>query len=160
MRTLADLAAGLGIPGSGAPAANAGAQPHPTSLPPSPGMEPLGYRTGAPPRVELATYQVIPASAVGAGRRAAEPTRICIRDPQSRSVVFQAPLLGGFTIYVGDSGIANNPGANGIALPAGLPYEVILPGGQDLYAVTNAPVYIPVRVQIASILIGDRERRW
>ena len=158
MRSVADLLGGAG--GDFGIAAGAGAQPSPPVLPPAPGMEPLGYKTGAPPRIELATYQVIPASAVGAGRRAAEPTRVCIRDPQSRVAIFQAPLLGGFVIYIGDAGIASNPGANGLALPAGLPYEVIIPGGQEIYAVTNAPVYLPLRVQIASILIGDRERRW
>lgn len=117
--------------------------------------EPLGARTGAPPRTRLFTVQVIPFSAVGGPTRA-ESTMITGPEPPNRVVVLTAPAIG-FLIYVGDAGVSPN---GGLALPPGQQYEFVLPGGQPLYAVSNAPVYVPLAVQIAAILAGDRERQY
>jgi hypothetical protein len=121
------------------------------------GARPLGAETGAPPWARFRTYQVIPTTAVGvAGQQA---TLVVEGDKQSRFATFIAPAAA-FSIFIGDAGISNNPGSNGMALPAGIPYTVELPGNQTVYAVTDAPVFLPLRVNIAPVLIGDRERRF
>jgi hypothetical protein len=121
------------------------------------GSRPLGWRTGAPPRTILRASQVIPFAAVGkqAQGRAQQATQIVEADTASRSVVLTAPFVG-FSIYVsGDSDV--QPG-NALRLPPGLPYEIPLVGHQGLYAVTDAPTYLTLNVQVAVYLIGDRER--
>lgn len=153
MRSLADIlgekgAEAFGDPGAGqalaaaTPGSIAGAQVN--SLP-------LGSLTGAPPRTQLRGYQIVPYGALGSGQQA---TRIVEPDLQNRVIILTAPFVA-FNIWIGDSGV--KPGD--FSLPPGLPYEVILPGRQPLYAVTDAPVYLPLRVQIASILMGERERK-
>ena len=155
MRSLADIlgekgAAAFGDPGVGqalaavsaTPGSIAGAQVN--SLP-------LGSLTGAPPQTQLRGYQIVPYGALGNGQQA---TRIVEPDLQNRVIILTAPFVA-FSIWIGDSGV--KPGD--FSLPPGLPYEVILPGRQPLYAVTDAPVYLPLRVQIASILMGERERK-
>lgn len=120
------------------------------------GSRPLGYRTGAPPRTRLRSVQIIPYTAVGRviQGHAQEATQIVDPDTASRVAILTAPFVG-FSVYVGDqTGVRPTD----MALPPGLPYEVVLIGGQALYAVTDAPVYLNLRVQIACILIGDRER--
>lgn len=117
-----------------------------------PGAQPLGGDTGAPPWTRFTTVQVIPASAAGTQA----PTCIVDRDRASREIVITAPVVG-FSIWIGDSGVGVG---KGVALTPGLPYFTTLVGGQDLYAVTDAPVYLPVRVQVAALLIGDRERAY
>ncbi len=121
------------------------------------GSRPLGWRTGAPPRTVLRATQVIPFAAVGktAQGRAQQATQIVEADTASRSVVLTAPFVG-FSIYVsGDSDV--QPG-NALRLPPGLPYEIPLVGHQGLFAVTDAPTYLTLNVQVAVYLIGDRER--
>jgi hypothetical protein len=110
---------------------------------------PLGHYTGAPPQTQLRNEQVAPAGA-GTG------TCIVPATTPNRFVTLTAPLVG-FSIFVGDSSGASL--TQGIALPPGLPYEISLPGNQALYAVTDAPVYLRVRIQIAAALSGDLERR-
>ena len=110
---------------------------------------PLGHYTGAPPPTQLKNELVAPASQ-------ATPTCIVPATTQNRFVTMVAPLVA-FSIYVGDSSGASL--TQGIALPAGIPYEVSLPGNQALYAVTDAPVYLRVRIQVAAALAGDLERR-
>lgn len=121
------------------------------------GSRPLGYRTGAPPRTVLRSFQVIPFVAVGKviQGRSQQATRIVEADTASRSVVLTAPFVG-FSIYVnGDEDV--QPG-NALRLPPGLPYEIPLVGHQALFAVTDAPVFLTLNVQVAPYLIGDRER--
>lgn len=152
MRSVADIIGGrFGDPGASLAVAMGAGEP----MIGQPNAMPLGALTGAPPQTQLRTYQVIPAAAVGATN---VPTLVAEPDRASRVLIFTAPLIG-FSIYIGDSGVTGDPGSSGLALPAGLPYEVIVPGLQAVYAVTDAPVYVPLRVQIAAILIGDRERR-
>jgi hypothetical protein len=115
--------------------------------------EVLGSETGAPPPTDLFSAQVIPESALaGSG---VEPTLIVPAGRASRLITLSAPFVG-FSIFVGNAGVRVS---NGHALPAFLPYQIVLPGNQPLYAVTDAPTWLPLRVQIAPILIGDRERR-
>ncbi len=113
---------------------------------------PLGSQTGAPPNTQLKGYQVVPYGAVGRGQ---SPTLIVEADRANRVAIITAPFVG-FSVYVGTAGV--KPGD--LSIPPGLPYEVILPGGQELYAVTDAPVYLPLRVQIAAVLVGERERAY
>lgn len=120
---------------------------------PSPNSEPLGALTGAPPRTRFYSTNVIPSSAVGMSRQ--EPTRIVDGAAPNRVVILTAPIIG-FTIYIGDASVTPQ---NGLALVGGLAYEAILPGLQDLYAVTDAPVYLPLQVQIAAVLLAERQRK-
>jgi len=115
--------------------------------------EPLGSLTGAPPWARLERIQVIPYTAVGAAGRQA--TVLAPAQRQNRVIVCTAPAVG-FAVYVGDSGV--RPGF-AFQLPPGLAYDVIIPGGQILYAVTDAPSYLPVQVQNAALLTGGTERR-
>jgi hypothetical protein len=111
--------------------------------------EPLGALTGAPPRSRLFTLQIIPASANR------QPTLIAPAFRQNRVIVLTAPLVG-FGIYVGDAGVTPN---TGLVLTPGLPYDIIIPGLQPLYAVTDAPTYLPLQIQDSPLLVGDKERR-
>ena len=116
---------------------------------PQPFSQPLGHNTGAPPLTLLKNELVAP---FGAG----PPTCIVSATRENRFVTLLAPVIG-FSIYVdGGSGVSLS---QGIALPAGLPYEISLPGNQPLYAVTDAPVYLRLRIQVAAALSGDLERR-
>jgi hypothetical protein len=110
---------------------------------------PLGHYTGAPPQTLLKNELVSPASG-------ATPSCIVSATRENRFVTLTAPLVG-FLIYVGDSSGASL--TQGIALPPGIPYEITLPGNQALYAVTDAPVYLRVRIQVAAAISGDLERR-
>lgn len=140
----------LGERGMGAPGGEAfGASP-PVSG--QPNAEVLGAETGAPPATALFSAQIVPEVALG---NANEPTMIVPAGRASRLVTLTAPFVS-FLIFVGDAGVR---ASNGFALPVALPYQIVLPGNQPLYAVTDAPGYLQLRVQIAPILIGDRERK-
>jgi hypothetical protein len=110
---------------------------------------PLGALTGAPPRTRLLLAQIVPGSANQS------PTVIAPAFPQNRVIVVTAPLVS-YTIFVGDGGVRVG---TGLALPPGYPYEIIIPGLQQLYAITNAPGYLPLQIQDAALLVGDKERR-
>ena len=108
----------------------------------------LGHYTGAPPQTILKT-EIVPPIGIAASC-IVQATR------ENRFVTLTAPVSN-FAIYVaGTSGVS---ATFGIALPPGLPYEISLPGNQALYAVTDAPVLMRVRIQIAAALSGDLERR-
>ena len=114
---------------------------------------PLGSITGAPPWAKLQMLQVIPFVAVGVTGQT--PTLVASRERQNRVIIVTAPLVG-FSVYIGDSGV--RPGY-AFVLPGGLPYDIIIPGGQELYAVTDAPTFLALQVQSAPLLTGDKERR-
>lgn len=118
------------------------------------GSEPLGNLTGAPPWVSFRTYQIIPESGLVANQG---PTLVVPADRASRLITFTAPAVG-FSIFIGDAGVRGNPGVSGLALPAGIAYQIPIPGNQTVYAITDAPVFLTLRVQIGPLLIGDRER--
>lgn len=124
----------------------------PQTLQPSPNSEPVGALTGAPPRTILRSVPIIPAAAVGVGGN--EATQIVPGTAPNRVVTLLAPFVN-FRIYVGPSGVTPQ---TGFALPVGQPYVIELPGLQDLYAVTDAPVYLRVQVQIAVVLFAERQR--
>lgn len=111
-----------------------------------PNSAPLGSLTGAPPPTQMRTLQVSPGT-----------TPILVVPPEraSRVITLTAPFVG-FSIYVGGSGVKTTDHA----LTPGLPYDVVLPGNQELYAVTDAPVSLTLRLQIAPVLTGDRERKF
>jgi hypothetical protein len=100
---------------------------------------PLGTQAGAPPWAQLRQYQIGPTV----------PTRIVEADKQSRVVVLLAPITR-WSIYVGNAGVK----ITDLWIPNGLPYEILIPGNQELYAITDAPVYLTLRVQTGPILVG------
>jgi len=114
------------------------------------GAEALGSLTGAPPRATLLTLLVGPRVS---GR---QPTQVVDTARASRVATFTAPLVG-FSIWIGDSGVQVG---QGLQLPAGLPYDIVIPGYQEVFAITDAPTLLPLKVQTAPLLIGDRERRY
>ncbi len=114
---------------------------------------PLGSLTGAPPWARLNNVQIIPFTAIGASGQVA--TIIAPAERQNRVVIITAPAVG-FSIFIGDSGV--RPGYS-FSLPAGVQYDIIIPGGQMLYAVTDAPTFLVAQVQDSPLLIGDKERR-
>jgi len=114
------------------------------------GAEALGSLTGAPPRSTFNTLQVSPRVN---GR---PPVLVVDAARASRVAVLTAPLVG-FVIWVGDSGVQVG---QGIPLPPGLPYDIVIPGLQEIFAITDAPTILPLRIQVSPLLIGDRERRY
>lgn len=109
----------------------------------SPNSQPLGATTGAPVRTRLFPVPVPSGGVMLVGA-----------DRANRTVRIVAPAVQ-YGIFVGFGGA---PSTRGTALPPGIPFEVILPGNQQLWASTNAPVYIQVFVEVAPLLVGDRER--
>lgn len=146
MRSFDEMLGNTGSPGIPGTRATPGFEPTPNS-------EPTGALTGAPPRSRGFQARVIPATAVGVNRQT--PTQIAMATRENRIVILLAPAVG-FTVYIGESGVT--PGI-GLPLPAGLPYEYLLVGNQELFAVTDAPVFVQVGVQISSVLLADRERK-
>lgn len=140
---------GFGNPG---PLISAGVRATP-AFQPTPNSEPLGALTGAPVRTIFRSYQIIPASAVGAGGN--EAVLIVPPTAANRVISLLAPAVN-FRIYIGDSGVTPQ---NGYALPPGQPYETVIPGLQDIYAVTDAPVFLRLQVQIAPILYAEQQRK-
>jgi len=141
------MAAGIGDPGP------IGGSRHTPGYQPTPNSEPQGALTGAPVRTILRSYQIIPASAVGVNDN--EAVLIVPGTAGNRVVSLLAPAVN-FRIYIGDSGVTP---LTGFALPPGQPYETVIPGLQDIYAVTDAPVYLRLQVQIASILYAEQQRK-
>lgn len=114
-----------------------------------PNTRPLGYYTGAPPQTILKTERVAPFGMAA--------TKIVPATRENRFVTLTAPSTN-FTIYVaGSAGVSAN---FGIALVNGVPYEVNLPGNQELFAISNAPgITLPLSIQISPAIAGDLERR-
>lgn len=115
---------------------------------PAPNSEPLGANTGAPPRTLLYSRPVAPAAA------GAPPTLIVSATPENRVAIITAPDVG-FNVFIGNSGVTP---ATGLALTPGLNYEVVLPGLQELFAVTDSPTFLRVQIQVAAILLAERQR--
>jgi hypothetical protein len=146
-RSFSELA-GSGVLGG----PRAGSRSTPNQVP-TPNSEPLGAKTGAPPRVRFYSTKIIPFTAIGV--RGAEPTQIIPPTPPNRLITLTAPFVG-FTIYIGDSGVSPT---TGLALPPGRDYQAQLVGLQELYAVTDAPIYMTLQIQVSPILFAERERK-
>lgn len=112
---------------------------------PAPNSEPLGSLTGAPPRTQFYSRPIIPGLT---------PTQIVVGAAPNRVAILTAPLIG-FNIFIGDAGVSVR---NGLALTPGLNYEAILVGLQELFACTDSPVAVPLQVQVAAVLMAERER--
>ena len=110
-----------------------------------PNSQPLGTNTGAPPRTRIFQVQVTPGG-----------VRLVGPDKQNRQVVVTPPF-NAFGVVLSFTG---RPDINGFPIPPALPYEMIIPGFQEVWAATTAPVLIPVLVQVGPLLVGDLERRW
>lgn len=133
-------AAAMGASGEGVAASNPLRR---GTLPPN--SQPLGSTTGAPPRTKIFQIQVN-----STGVQIAPP------DKFNREVTVIVPDVA-FGVFIGIDG---NPTTGGSPLTPGIPYEIDIPGFVSVWAATNAPVWIPIHVQIAPLLAGDLERRW
>lgn len=111
-----------------------------------PFARPLGTYTGAPAPTILTMVPIAPG---------ATSTRIAATTRENRFVTLIAPFVA-FTIAIGPPGVTT---ISGMALTPGIPYEVSLPGNQELHAISNAPIMLQLRVQVAGALAGDLERR-
>jgi len=110
----------------------------------APNAEPVGALSGAPPRTALYRRLIT-----------GNPQAIVTGTPENRTVTLVPPLVG-WTIYVGDASVSP---ASGIALIPGLNNIINIPGLQDLWAVTDAPIALPLSVQIAIVLMAEQQRR-
>jgi hypothetical protein len=119
-----------------------------------PNTRPVGHYTGAPPATRLTQVPVTPI--VNGAGIIQVPTLIVPETRENRFIILTAPFVA-FSIYINDA--ANFSLLSALALPPGLPYEVTLQGNQKLYAVTDSPVFLPLRIQIAAAIAGDTERR-
>jgi hypothetical protein len=118
-------------------------------LRPQPFSKPLGHYTGAPPQTVLKQVRVAP--------NGNPATLVVPATRESRFVTLTADRSN-FTIFLaGTQGVSPN---FGLPLPQGVPYEISLPGNQELYAISDAPgITLGLNVQIAAALAGDLERR-
>lgn len=108
--------------------------------------QPLGARTGVPTQTRVFTRQVRNQATLLEG-----PNK------QNRVVKVIPPDLP-FGVFVStDSGVD----ARGSAISPNREFEIIIPGFQSVWAITDAPgIWIPVKVEVAPLLAGDREREW
>lgn len=119
-----------------------------------PNTQPVGTNTGAPPNTQLLQLPVTPiVNALGVVQ---VPTLIVPPTRENRFAILTAPFVG-FTIYVNTT--PNLSTQTNLALPPGLPYEISLQYDQGLWAVTDSPVFLSLRVQIAAALASNTERR-
>ncbi len=112
---------------------------------PSPNSEPLGAKQGVPPRV---LFRSLPVTR--------EASEVVLGTPENRVVTLTAPTLGGWRIAIGGA-----PGLtfqNGNVLPPGIPVTLQLVGLQKLFAITDAPVPLPLQLVVAPILMAERQR--
>ena len=144
MRTFGEM---TGVPDLGT-AIGLGVRANPT-FKPTPNSEPAGYQTGAPPHTRLFSVKVNPVSkAVG--------SLIVPGTPENRIAILTSPLVG-FRIYIaGGSGLNAQ---TALALPPGLAFDVPLPGLQEIYAISDAPVYLTLQVCISIVLASEQARR-
>ncbi len=119
----------------------------------APNSEPVGAETGAPPHTRFFNVQVIPFSVISV--KNAQPSQVVQATRENRVALLTAPAVG-FVVYVGDTGVSPQ---RGMALIPGTVTEIILVGGQDLYAVTDAPCFLALQVQISIVLMAEQERR-
>jgi hypothetical protein len=134
---MADRASIGGSPGFPGARVNPTWQPVPNSVP-------VGALTGAPVRTRFYSVQIPPSA-----------TAIVQETPENRVAFLTAPLVG-FRVYIGDAGVTTR---RGLVLTPGLPYEALLVGGQDLWAVTDAPVLLTLNVQVSIIMAAEQQRR-
>jgi hypothetical protein len=119
-----------------------------------PNSVPVGTYTGAPPRTQLTQIPVTPI--VNGAGVAQAPTVIVPETRGNRFVTLLAPI-NNFAILI--NGEASFNPTSSLILPAGIPYEITLQGNQKLYAVTTAPTFQLLQVQIADAIASDTERR-
>lgn len=132
------------IAGTSAPHAGLRAQP---SVAPVPNAVPAGVQTGAPPRVLFLSTLIAPA-------KLRKPTLLVPGTAENRTVTITAPNVG-FTIYVGNADVTP---ANGMSAPRGQPFYVPLVGLQELWAVTDAPIYLRLTAIVSIVLMAEQGR--
>lgn len=114
---------------------------------PVPNTVPAGVQTGAPPRVQFFNRLVIPAST----RKA---TLLVAGTPENRIFIVTAPG-NAFTVYIGGPDVTPS---NGMAIPPGQPFDVPLVGLQEVWAVTDSPVYQRVQCLVSIVLMAEQGR--
>lgn len=110
---------------------------------PAPNSEPVGALSGVPPRTKLYQRSVT--------NRAQE---VVLGTPENRLAVLTAPAVG-WNIWVGDASVNTK---TGLQLPPGLPYDVPIIGLQPLYAITDAPITLPLQIMVTIVLMAERQR--
>jgi hypothetical protein len=122
--------------------------------PRQPNSYPLGTLTGAPPRTRVLQVLVTPiVNALGVP----QPPTMIVPETRENRFITLTPPISAFTVYVNTEAQFNVLSA--LALTPGVPYEIALAGNQALYAVTNAPTFQALQVQIAPAISSDTERR-
>lgn len=110
---------------------------------PAPNSEPIGALAGVPPRTKFYQRGIT-----------AQAQQIVEGTAENRIVTLVAPLVG-WGIWIGDASVSP---MTGFQLPGGQPYPFQIVWLQDVYAVTNAPITIPLPIQVAMILFAERQR--
>lgn len=138
-----------GVFGFGDPGGMGGIGPsgvrHTPGYQPTPNSEPMGAITGTPVRTRLYSFPLLPGQAVQ-----------IISGTRENKIALITPPNVGFTVYVGDAGVTAQ---TGFALQPGVEKEIILAGFQEIYAVSDAPIMLRLQIEIAPILLAERERR-
>lgn len=129
----------------GTPGAFTGTRVTPPYSQPTPNSEPMGSITGTPVRPRMYSVPLQP----GGSMQIVGPTR-------ENKVVLITPPNVGFMVYVGDAGVTPQ---TGMALIPGQSNELVLPGLQEVHAVTDCPVALRINIFVGPILLAERERR-
>jgi len=119
---------------------------HTPGYQPTPNSEPMGSITGTPVRTRLYSFPLLPG-----------PTAVqIISETRENKIALVTPPNVGFTVYIGDAGVTPQ---TGFALQPGVEKEIILAGFQQVFAVSDAPVMLRLQIEVAPILLAERERR-
>jgi hypothetical protein len=135
---------GFGTPGEMGGVGPAGVRVSP-GYQPTPNSEPMGSITGVPVRTRLYSFPLLAGASVQ-----------IISGTRENKIVLITPPDVGFTVYVGEAGVTPQ---TGFALQPGTEKEIILAGFQEIYAVSDAPVTLRLQIEVAPILLAERERR-
>ena len=115
---------------------------------PAPNSLPAGALSGVPAATRLYQRSIV----------ASEPTQIVMPTPENRLVTLTAPVLG-WSVFVGtDSSVMTN-GNSGTQLPKGQPFNITLTGTMELWALTDAPIRVPLQIMVSIILMAERQRK-
>lgn len=114
---------------------------------PAPNSQPAGALTGVPAATRLYTRRIT-----------TDPQQIVMATPENRVVTLTAPLIGGWNVFVGSDASVLVNGNSGTQLPGGQPFNIPLTGTMELWAVTDAPIGLPLSIMISIILMAERQR--
>ncbi len=133
----------MGAPFGSSPFLGARATPN---FSPAPNSVPAGALTGVPAATRMYARQLT-----------GEAQQIVMATPENRIVTLTAPLLG-WNVYVGTDSSVQASGNSGIQIPNGQPFPITLTGTMDLWAITDAPIRVPLQILVSIILMAERQR--